>query len=593
MEENYHLNQETATHLSQYLANHLDVFMEEIFGFHNETFHNELCQIISNPLYGKVCVAYPRGSGKSSYLSAGYPLWEIAKNHNVTILLISNTATTASRFLSQITNTIERNDKYKEWSKAIDASGVGVKPKISPVRKMEEKWGSDAITVDRSNLNIKEPTMTAIGLFGPILSMHVDIVILDDVVDEKNSQTSEQREKIKEWVDTTVLPVLNPGGRLIYLGNTWHADDLIAKFLADATFDYRDRKKSIIHDSNHPELWQKWYSILTDEAVPSIERKIMAKNFYDQNQSLMDDGVEVLWPSRFPYQLLYLERISNPYAFVRMRQCDPSERPDQKFKEEWIQKSLQKGKKFRLQRSPRIQFTYTTAIGLDLAISESEKSDDTAFVILDQVNNSWEDIHAGDYIVRDIIRGKFSPNQVKDYIKQFYADVRPAGIRVETVGYQDAIRRDLGDDGFIVHGFKTGANKNDPVLGFYSLALAMENGKLVIPFDMMDARTIDECSKLVNGLRAYPSGHTDDVAMGLWFAFSEIRDAKGFAFSVPPSENQSVKGVIDGKTQADIDKLLDLEIMRKHEAESGGRPFAKEDIYENHNQEPVKRRFTF
>jgi hypothetical protein len=587
------INQEA---LSQLLYDRFDVFMEEIFGFKNEPFHNEMDAIISNPAYQKIALAEPRGTGKTNHLSIGYPLWEIAKNHNITILLISNTATTASRFLSQIINIIEKNEKYRTWNRMIDPKHIGVVPKISTVKKMEEKWSGNAITIDRDDLNIKEPTITAVGLFGPILSMHVDIVILDDVVDEKNSQTAEQREKIKEWVYNTVMPARKPNGRFIALGNTWHADDLMSKFLNDPSFDFRDRKKSIIHDSNHPELWQQWYNILMDDSMPIEERKKKAQQFYQDNQALMDDGVEVLWPSMFPYSLLYIERTLDPYSFARMRQCDPSERPDQKFKEEWLQLATQKGKNLRLQRSPRMQFTYTTTIGLDLAISPKESADDTAFLILDQVNNSWEDIQAGDYVIRDIIRGKFTPNQVKDYTRQFYYEIKPAGIRVENVGYQDSIRQELAEEGLIVRGFKTGANKNDPVLGFYSLALIMESGKLVIPFDTTDARTIEECSKLLNGLRAYPSGHTDDAAMALWFAVAEMKDVKGFGFSTPPTETQFIQSIVQDKSQSEIDRLLDLEVIRKHEAESGGRPFNTEEIYQDTNPNPennIPRQYTF
>jgi hypothetical protein len=53
---------------------------------------------------------------------------------------------------------------------------------------------------------------------------------------------------------------------------------------------------------------------------------------------------------------------------------------------------------------------------------------------------------------------------------------------------------------------------------------------------------------------------------------------------------------VQDKSQSEIDKLLDLELMRKHEAESGGRPFNPEEIYQdaNANQDNnVPRQYTF
>ena len=289
------------------------------------------------------------------------------------------------------------------------------------------------------------------------------------------------------------------------------------------------------------------------------DRRIKAEEWYRSNQAAMDEGVKVLWPNRYPYSTLYLMRLANPYAFARMYQCDPSDRPDQRFKDAWLEAACKKGKMLRLGLAKRDGFEMElTTEGVDLAISEDSGSDDTSMLILDKVKYSKiEGIKTGDIIIRDIVRGKFSPNTVKENITAHYKEVQPDGIRVETVGYQEAIQRDLDDAGVPVRGYKTGGEKKDPFIGINSIAIYAELGKLVLPYDNTDPRTINLISQLVNEMRAFPDGHTGDSLMALWFAFSEMRDLTGDRVIVPTIQNNPIN--------VDPPNLNDKQIREKEE----------------------------
>jgi hypothetical protein len=322
--------------------------------------------------------------------------------------------------------------------------------------------------------------------------------------------------------------------------------------------DYRKRMKAIISESKHPEMWDKWIQLRTSEDLELVERLAQSNEYYLTNKTLMDEGVQILWPGKFDYGWLILERQNNPYAFARMYQCDPSDRPDQKFKDAWLDAATKKGAKMKLQLEKRDNFdTLITTEGVDLAISEKETSDDTVILILDRVRYSnILGIKTGDIIPRDIIRGKFSPNTVKETIKEHYEKIQPDGIRVETVAYQEAIQRDLDDMGIPVHGYHTGGEKKDPYIGINSLAIYAEQGKLVLPYDQTDPRTIRLVSQLINEMRAFPDGHTGDALMALWFAFSEMRDLMGNKIVVPDNSQDAVN-----KVQPDISNP----VVRKEE----------------------------
>lgn len=545
-------------------------FVECVIGLDNEPFHNEIDDNMANPLHKKIVISFPRGHGKSTHLSVAYPLWKIAKNHNLRILLISATANVSKSFLTEIIGHVDRNEEYKAFSTFIDPMGKGVVPRMKNYAKMRENWSGDSIVIERETLNLKDPTINAVGLFGSILSKRADIIICDDIVNQTNSATEDQRLKTVDWIYTTVLPVLIPGGVFMYLGNTWHMDDLVARLMKDPQFDYKKRMPAIQSESLHPELWFQWASIILDEAIELAERRMRAEEFYLTNKTMMDEGVKVLWPSRYSYKELYLMRLANPYAFARMYQCDPSNRPNQKFKDEWLDRACKRGEKLRLQLEPRPGFDMQlTTEGIDLAISLETSADDTCKLILDRVKYSnIPGVKVGDIVLRDIDRGKFTPNQVKNKIKDDYEKLRPDGIRVETVAYQEAIQRDLDEMGVPIHGYHTGGEKKDPYIGINSLAIYFELDKVIFPYDQSDPRTIQLVSQLMNEMRAFPDGHTGDSLMAFWFAFSEMRDLMGDRMIVPsftgnpllvdPPDLNDPK-VLEVENKKADDKLIDFQ----------------------------------
>lgn len=516
------------------IKKYMRYFVSKIMNLKNAPFQDELDDILSDDFYKSIVVAFARDHGKSTHLSVAFPLWEVARNHNVRILMVSASAQVSESFMTEIVGNIERNEKYKRWATVIDPTLKGVRPQFKGSRKANEKWSGNSIIIDREDLNLKDPTINAVGLFGSILSKRADVIILDDLVNQINSMTEGQREKVIDWFYTTILPVLVPGGRVMYLGNTWHQDDLVARLMKDPMFDYRKRRSAIISEPVNKQLWEQWATLIMDEMYTVEERRKNAEDFYQENKLAMEEGIQVLWPERYEYKQLYLKRLANPYAFARMYECDPSNRPNQKIRDEWIEAALKKGSRFKLQRTPHEGIIVAISCsGLDLAISEEESSDDTALLTLDKVAYDNGDIKKGDYILRNIIRGKFSPNEVRMMVKDHHQTDQPQGIRVETVGYQEAIKRDLDEMGVPVTGYHTGGEKNDPDVGVNSLAILLELGKLILPYDNKDSSTIKLVSQLCNEMRAYPDGHTGDSLMALWFAYSEMRDRTSNALVIP------------------------------------------------------------
>lgn len=457
-------------------------------------------------------------------------LWKIAKDPNVRILLVSNTETQAQSFLREIVARIERDENF------IDFAGQ-LKPAIP------DKWTSKEIIVNRTRFDMKDPTISTVGMGGTILSKRANIILCDDILSFENTRTFEQRQKMKDWFDTVLLPVLIPGGRVIVVGTVWQDKDLLQDLLKNAEYDYRKKFKAIIHDPIHPELWEQWYAMRmegTDEA------RLRADAFLEENREIMHEGVKLLWERKndvgFTYEMLYLRKRANSVAFEKSYQNNIISREDQKFKEEWLARALERGANYRLIRElsndARKELKYVTG-GIDLAASEKEQADDNAMVQLGQ--RKIDDMIQ----LLSLDRGKFSPADWRKTIAERSTSLKPDRIIVETNGYQNALKRDMAEYNLPIVSYATGGEKFDPYIGVESLAILFENDRIILPYDKTDPYTVTMMDMLIDELRMFPVGHTGDSAMALWFAYTALRDL------VNPSKNTSgFMGVIKEDLQA-------------------------------------------
>jgi len=223
-----------------------------------------------------------------------------------------------------------------------------------------------------------------------------------------------------------------------------------------------------------------------------------------------------------------------------------------KFKEEWIERAKEMGKNYRLVRSlPEGSNFKLITQGVDLAVSQKESADDTVILTLAKLPDDR-------LIILNIERGKFTPAETRSLIKEQYANFKPVEIRVENVAYQEAMRKDLADMNLPVRGHKTGSEKWSEI-GIDSIAVLMENERLILPYDKSDPRTIALIDQLCDEMRRYPSGHTGDSLMALWFAYSAMRDisfGKGFLTYIKEVERKLKEK--EEKQQMDVQDWYEL-----------------------------------
>ncbi len=450
-------------------------FCEIVREFKNNWHHNEWAEILQNRAYQYNDTIYFDPDGEY-VIDNKWIMLMAPRSHakpNVRIVIVSASMSISTSFVREITQELELNDKFK----AVFGNLVPDKP---------IRWTNSEILVERTKTKLKDPTVSATSIGGTVLSKRADIIICDDILNDQNTRTAEQRAKVRQWFFEVLLPVLEPDGQLIVVGTAWNSEDLYHQLMGDDSFQIRKR-----------------YDAIVDE-----EKKI------------------TLWESRWSWdQLMKLKRSMGTPAFFKSYRNIVLSAEDAKFKVDWINRAKFRGRNRRLMRT----LDYASwdlgqlvmANGIDLAISEKSTGDFTAMMVLGRTRDGMK-------IPIWAIREKLSPAQTRAKIIEIHKTFAPVGLqihKVETNGYQESIRRDVADETELpISGHNTGSEKFDETVGINSMAIEFENDKWIIPYDKEDTYTRELMDYFCNGLLSFPSGHTEDLVMAGWFANTGLRD---------------------------------------------------------------------
>lgn len=185
------------------------------YGLLNEDNHKRIC----NPLQSRLKVTpirhysalhlHPRETFKSTVMSVGLPMWLLVKNPNLSILLGNKAYGNACKFLGEIKGHYEDNILFRK----LFSDWVG------PV------WsGSEIVVSKRNRVGIKEASIAAIGIGMSMASVHYDIGIFDDIVNEKDRDSAAEREKSINFFKDAVDLVKRDGIKIV-AGTRWHPQD--------------------------------------------------------------------------------------------------------------------------------------------------------------------------------------------------------------------------------------------------------------------------------------------------------------------------------------------------------------------------------
>jgi hypothetical protein len=162
----------------------------------------------------------PPEHAKSTTITVNYALYEICRNPNIRIIIVSKTQAMAQKFLLSIKNRLT-HPRYQDLHLAFGPPGG--------FEKNSDSWKQDLIYLssEARDSGEKDPTVQAIGIRGHIYGARADLIIMDDCVDHTNAH---EYEKQIDWIQSEVMSRIdNDGGKLLVVGTRLRPKDLYSE----------------------------------------------------------------------------------------------------------------------------------------------------------------------------------------------------------------------------------------------------------------------------------------------------------------------------------------------------------------------------
>lgn len=257
-----------------------------------------------------------------------------------------------------------------------------------------------------------------------------DLIVCDDLENDENVNTAEQRKKLRNWFYKAVSKAGDTYTDIVYIGTLLHFDALLANVANNPS--YKTVKyRGVISFAENTELWDAWEAIYTD--LTNEKRQEEARAFYEAHEAEMLEGTAVLWKEKLSYYDLMVIRISEGEAsFNSEIQNEPIDPESCTFQEEWFDFWDDEGKQFPDFSNPRFVFIGAN----DPSLGKNKKSDTSSiFALAKDTSTGYiyvliADIakRKPDQIIEDAIEA--SRRLKRDYKRPYYQ------FGVETVQFQ-------------------------------------------------------------------------------------------------------------------------------------------------------------
>lgn len=281
-------------------------------------------------------IAFPRGSGKTQICIAGVE-WAAITGRRKSMFLVGVSHKSAKRLMRTVKADFLTNDRL-----AADFPEV-----CYPIRKMDGRanrcagqhcggakthmtWAADQIvlpTIAGSKASSAQICVTS--LFSSSLrgenftrpcdqeTVRPELVILDDVQDDRIAKNPDRVEYVLEVINGTILGMAAPGKKMAVLApcTVIRPDDVADQLL--------DRKRNpdwfgkiyklVYQMPTNMALWDE-YAHIRAESLRNDGTIKQATDFYRKNRATMDEGAKIAWPARFnPDELSAVQYAMNLY----------------------------------------------------------------------------------------------------------------------------------------------------------------------------------------------------------------------------------------------------------------------------------------
>jgi hypothetical protein len=244
---------------------------EEIVRFVNKEYHRKWIRAILRAILlgEQQMVLSPPRHGKTELL-IHFCVWLIVRNPDIRIMWVAKNEEMAEDMVGAVKDHLANNTQLIE-------DFLGSEGRYKPKRG---GWGRLKFRVAaRTITGQKASTMVGVGWTGTILSRDVDVIILDDVIDDRNTAQPGQREANRHKLVTAIDSRNETHTAFFIIGSRQHWDDFYGYLIEDANWgtiveqahddncpqdphDLEAHYECMLWPEKHPYSWwyQKWQS---------------------------------------------------------------------------------------------------------------------------------------------------------------------------------------------------------------------------------------------------------------------------------------------------------------------------------------------
>ena len=346
-------------------------------------------------------------------------------------------------------------------------------------------------------------------------SVAPDLIVCDDLENDENVATKEQRTKLLNWYDKAVSECGDTYTDIVYIGTLLHFDSLLANVCRKA--EYKSVKyQGVLSWAVNTDLWDAWEQLYTNLADPEHEQT--ARAFFEANRADMLEGTAVLWEEKNDYYALMCKRVNiGPAAFNSEIQNNPIDPSTCTFQEEWFDYWDDEGKTPPNFADPRFLFVGAN----DPSLGKNKRADTSSIFALakDRITGVVYVVIADvaqrhpDQIIEDVLEA--NRRLKREFHRPYYR------FGVETVQFQayfaEVMRQKAAKSGEYLPIVEINSTQNKDAR-IRSLQPFVKNGYI---------KFSKKHKALLQQMKEYPMARNDDAPDGLQMALQLALDIQG------------------------------------------------------------------
>ena len=365
-------------------------------------FHKEIWDLVTSN-FKQVAIAAPRYHAKSTAVTHAYTLASVLFRESRYVLIVSDTVTQAVQFLGDIKKELLENDDLRSLF------GVKEFPKDTEDDLIVEMEDGHTFRIQAKGSEQKLRGLKWANL-------RPDLVIGDDMENDEIVMNKDRRLKFKRWFYGALIPCVSSSGKIRIVGTILHLDSLLENLMPASQVGTHRGVKSLVRED------LKEYSL---NVLPWRSVKYRAHT---------DDFKILLWPemkSAQEFKMLKEDYVRQGLADVYSQEMlnIPLDVTDTFFKKEDFVAIRPEDQKKKL-------VYYATC---DLAVSQSQKADYSAFVVggMDE---------EGKLYCKHVVKARMDALEIVDTILMIQKIYKPVLFGLEQGTIQKAIGPYLNEE---------------------------------------------------------------------------------------------------------------------------------------------------